>query len=67
MERYFKFSELSKLEQKLYYNYIYLFLMEANIQYPAKLYGILSSLPMSSSLILSAKSSSVREITNLQV
>ena len=35
MERYFKFSELSKLEQKLYYNYIYLFLMEANIQYPA--------------------------------
>lgn len=35
MEKYFKFSELSKLEQKLYYNYIYLFLMEANIQYPA--------------------------------
>lgn len=35
MERYFKFSELSKLEQQMYYNYIYLFLMEANMQYPA--------------------------------
>ena len=35
MERYFRFSELSEMEQKLYYNYIYLFLMEANIQYPA--------------------------------
>lgn len=34
MERYFKFSELSKLEQQMYYNYIYLFLMEANMQYP---------------------------------
>ena len=32
MERYFKFSELSKLEQQMYYNYIYLFLMEANMQ-----------------------------------
>ena len=35
MERYFKFSELSKLEQQMNYNYIYLFLMEANMQYPA--------------------------------
>ena len=34
MERYFKFSELSKLEQQMSYNCIYLFLMEANIQHP---------------------------------
>lgn len=34
MERYFNFSEMSELEQKMYYNCIYLFLMEANIQHP---------------------------------
>lgn len=35
MEKYFKFSELPTREKQLYYNYIYLFLMEANMQYPA--------------------------------
>lgn len=40
MERYFKFSELSKLEQQMYYNYIYLFLMEANMQYRRFLSGM---------------------------
>ena len=34
MEMYFKLSELTKLEQQMYYNCIYLFLMEANIQHP---------------------------------
>lgn len=35
MERYFKFSELPTWERQMYYNYIYLFLMEANMPYPA--------------------------------
>ena len=35
MERYFKFSELPTWERQMYYNYIYLFLMEANLPYPA--------------------------------
>lgn len=34
MEKYFKFSELPTREQQMYYNCIYLFLMEANMQYP---------------------------------
>lgn len=34
MEMYFKLSELTKLEQQMYYNCIYLFLMEVNIQHP---------------------------------
>ena len=34
MERYFKFSELPTWERQMYYNYIYLFLMEANMPYP---------------------------------
>ena len=35
MEKYFKFSELQTWEQQMYYNYIYLFLIETNMQYPA--------------------------------
>lgn len=35
MERYFKFSELPTWERQMYYNYIYLFLIEANMPYPA--------------------------------
>lgn len=34
MERYFRFSELPTWERQMYYNYIYLFLMEANMPYP---------------------------------
>ena len=35
MERYLKFSELPTWERQMYYNYIYLLLMEANMPYPA--------------------------------
>ena len=37
MERYFKFSELSKLEQQMYYNYIYLFLSSLDVVYILRL------------------------------
>lgn len=72
MERYFKYSELSEFEQKLYYNYIYMFLMEANMQYPrfsewyANLFDEALSLKPEREIIICEKEYSMAGVTILK-